>query len=70
MVNGNKILNKLGKEKFCKWLKKHGSKFKINLEYANLKGAYLKGVNLRWANLEYAYLKGANLEYANLEVKL
>ena len=39
----------------------------IDLNRANLKGAYLKGAYLKGANLEEANLEGADLERANLE---
>ena len=40
---------------------------RIDLTYANLKGANLTCANLTCANLTYANLKDANLTYANLE---
>ena len=51
MVKGIKILEKLGKENFCKWLRKNGHKLCINLENANLHEA-----NLQWANIDFSCL--------------
>ena len=47
MVKGIKILEKLGKENFCKWLRKNGHKLCINLENANLhEGLIFEGLIL------------------------
>lgn len=55
-----------------KWLKNEAGGIKLDLSYANLRGANLSYVDLRCANLygvdlSYADLKGADLSYADLE---
>lgn len=71
--HGIKILKKLGKDKFCAWVRKQSKKhnLEINLEGANLEWAYLyranlEGADLYGANLKRAYLYKANLYRANL----
>ena len=49
-----------------KWLNNEEGGVRLDLSYANLRGANLRGANLRGANLSYADLRGANLSYADL----
>lgn len=51
-------------EKHKKWLNDVPGGEYANLKGANLKGAYLEDANLKGANLERANLKGANLDFA------
>ena len=67
MVKGIKILEKLGKENFCKWLRKNGHKFCIDLKNADLRFTNLRGVNLHRADLCFANLRGADLRWANID---
>ena len=47
------------------WLKENGGE-RAKLQYANLRGAYLRDADLRGANLRGAYLRDADLRGANL----
>ena len=66
MVKGIKILEKLGKENFCKWLRKNGHKLCINLENANLYEANLQWADLRESDLHEADLRESDLSGSNL----
>ena len=54
------------KEKILEYVR-GGSKGKLDLPYANLKGISLKGANLEGANLNNGNFKGADFSGANLK---
>ena len=70
MIKTKRILNKLGKKKFCNWLRKvNEHNLKFDLRGTNLYGADLRGVDLKKADLKRVKLAFPEYETVGISAK-